>query len=79
MDLSKPGNNKFFFKVGSKNGTIDFIVGEELKFISSAIKIQPFWAASINGPSYCSIFWPLRFIVPYNSFILVFLWKGKNL
>ena len=42
IGLSNPGNNIFLFKFVSKNGAIDFIVGIELKFISSAIKMQPF-------------------------------------
>ena len=50
MGSSNPGIRIFFFNCGSKRGNIDFIVDEEDKFISSAIKIYPFAAASIKGP-----------------------------
>ena len=50
MGSEIPGIRIFLFNIGSKTGTIDFIVDTEDKFISSAIKIYPLIDASINGP-----------------------------
>ena len=54
----------FLFIKGSKNGTNEFIVGMEDKFISSAINIFPFIADSVKGPLCSSIFPSFIFKVP---------------